>query len=60
MENKSVDTNEEQGTGSIEDIAYRLYLRVKSLEGPQNVGRKWILDTFAECLEAARGERVIK
>ena len=50
---------------SIEQVAYKLLLMVgeaeKKLTGSgatqQGTDRAWILDTFAECLLAARGHR---
>ena len=48
-----------------EYIAYQLLERVADLEGmalsrdgkDKLANRKWLLDTYAECLDAARGAR---
>lgn len=59
------------GENSVEQIAYRLMERVADIENrsihtatpdrPSTAAdRAWILDTFAECLVAARGFRKIK
>lgn len=48
-----------------EFVAYRLLERVAELEGvalsrggkDKPASRKWLLDTYAECLDAARGAR---
>lgn len=56
------------GENSPEQIAYKLLERVASVEqklmyatkqpGESQVAdRKWILDTFSECLTAAKGNR---
>ena len=53
------------GENSPEHVAYKLFLNIAAVEGkllhqasersPQNVAnRKWILDTYAECLTAVR------
>ncbi|MGL4966141.1 MAG: hypothetical protein ACRC67_33280 [Inquilinus sp.] len=52
---------------SAEEVAYRLLERIATIEkknfsGGWDTGetvpdRKWILDTYAECLEAAKGNR---
>jgi len=48
------------GENSPEQIAYKLLLLIasKELEGSYNdhatAGRKWLLDTYAECLLAVR------
>jgi hypothetical protein len=56
------------GENSREYVAYKLFLHFvhadkKSLgvgSAPGNVAPKYILDTYAECLEAVRGQRVIQ
>jgi hypothetical protein len=52
------------GENSPEHVAHRLMQEVASLEGkllyggkPNSADRKWLLDTYAECLRAARGFR---
>ena len=48
-----------------EHVAYQLLERVADLEGvalarggkDKLASRKWLLDTYAECLDAARGAR---
>jgi hypothetical protein len=60
------DTNTvvHMGENSPEQIAYRLLINVASLErkslhgSDQNAAdRKWLLDTYAECLDTVRGYR---
>ncbi len=51
------------GENSPEKIAYTLFHDVLSAEGAYNgqrVDRAYILDTYAECLKAAKGHRVPK
>ena len=58
------------GENSPEHIAHRLMHEIAIVEGKsfqrspgqgfEKADRKWILDTFAECLRAAHGNRVIK
>jgi hypothetical protein len=47
------------GENSPEQVAFKLFHEVVSAEGPAlgakgGVNRKWILDTYAECLLAVR------
>ena len=52
------------GDNSPEQVAFKLMYLIgmseqKGLEATRaSADRKWILDTYAECLEAVRGERV--
>jgi hypothetical protein len=59
------------GENSAEQITYRLLLAIAAAEnktvwmGPSSaknpaVDRKWLLDTYAECLDAVRGHRKYK
>ncbi len=53
------------GENSREEVAFKLWIRVGSAEGKLNpsgfpkeeVDRKWMLGTFAECLDAVSGRR---
>lgn len=55
------------GENSPEHVAYKLlnhiaHLESKSLNGSidhpeRNASRKWLLDTYAECVNAVRGHR---
>lgn len=45
------------GEGSPEQVALRLLERVLASENHQSWNRRLILDTYAECLEAAKGQR---
>src|SRR5687768_3433472 len=56
------------GENSPERIAYKLMdhiatvekkimFHTRELEGRQTVDRQWILDTYAECLQAVQGKR---
>lgn len=53
------------GENSPEEVAYRLMKTIASNEGKTinpmgnniSADRKWILDTYAECLDAVRGSR---
>lgn len=47
-----------------EEVAYKLLLQIARSENKgapndrlQDADRKWILDTYAECLEAVKGKR---
>jgi hypothetical protein len=46
------------GENSPEEVAYKLFREIVQAEGPALVGkkldRKWILDTYAECMQAVR------
>ena len=55
------------GENSPEQVAYKLMQAVaeaeskllkSSLAGEANVDRKWILDTYAECLDTVTGHRI--
>lgn len=55
------------GENSPEYVAYRLLSDIAAVEGQQLAGhasrgnkppKKWILDTYAECLDAVMGRRV--
>lgn len=55
------------GDGSPEQIAFRLLMIIGQSEGKSldasgyakpDVTRKWLLDTYAECLDATRGSRI--
>lgn len=57
------------GENSPEQVAYKLLRLVAGIEskevptmnsGNTHADRKWLLDTFAECLEAAKGYRARK
>lgn len=48
--------NEKKDDGSAESIAYKLMYDVSSIEGGLK-SRKQLLDTYAECLHAAKGYR---
>jgi hypothetical protein len=56
------------GENSPEHVAYRLLLDIQRIErkvfsggeikqGWSGADRKWVLDTYAECLQAAKGYR---
>jgi len=42
------------GENSAEEVAFKLYHVVRVAEGPQRIDRKWILDTYAECLRTVQ------
>jgi hypothetical protein len=42
------------GENSPEGVAYRLFEEVVKSEQPKKPDRKWILDTYAECLQAVK------
>jgi hypothetical protein len=42
------------GESSPEFVAFRLYHEVRQAEDPKQLSKKWILDTYAECLNAVR------
>jgi hypothetical protein len=54
------------GQNSPEEVAYKLWHEVARAEGKDTTytsgnnkpNRKWILDTYAECITAVRGHRV--
>ncbi len=58
------------GENSPEQVAYKLlvhiaatedyWLRQHPVRGEKQPDRKWLLDTYAECLEATRGHRSVK
>ena len=56
------------GENSPEQVAYKLMRDIATSEGkpvgiphdPKPVDRKWILDTYAECLTATKSHRLIK
>jgi hypothetical protein len=55
MENNMAESVEIQGSPSVEEVAYKLMYLVAwgeniDLEGWAKADRKWILDTYAECL----------
>jgi hypothetical protein len=37
-----------------EQVAFKLYQEVYSLDRANKVDKKWILDTYAECLQAVK------
>lgn len=54
------------GENSPEEVAYKLLGHIASAEGfrlartpavENSAGRQWILDTYAECVEAVKGYR---
>lgn len=51
------------GENSREEVAYKLLKDVGRLEGMhngikfENTDRKWLLDTYAQCLTAVKGNR---
>lgn len=49
------------GENSPEQVAYKLMIDLRSIENRypehQQADRKWLLDTYAECLEAVKGHR---
>jgi hypothetical protein len=45
------------GENSPEQVAYKLYRDIRLEEKKSNADRKYVLDTYAECLEAVRGHR---
>ena len=56
------------GENSPEQVAYKLLQTIASNESKSLVGsmsggasadRKWLLDTYATCLDAVRGHRVV-
>ncbi|WP_346900636.1 hypothetical protein [uncultured Roseibium sp.] len=55
------------GENSVEEVAFKLFRCIGSAEGKtafngspkDGTDRKWILDTYAECLHTARGYRDI-
>lgn len=60
-------TQDKLTDASPESVAYQLMtiviaLEKKEMEGgyPQSADRKWLLDTFAECLGAAKGHRIVE
>jgi len=48
------DTIVHMGQNSPEYVAYRLFQDVRIVEEPPKATKKWILDTYAECLNAVR------
>jgi hypothetical protein len=56
------------GENSPEEVAYKLLREVARAEGMNTVyttgnnkpTRKWILDTYAECLTAVKDQRVVQ
>lgn len=56
-----VNSNEQRGASSPEEIAYKLLQDIVAMEGKQvsvqgddPMGRDWYLEAFAECLLAVR------
>lgn len=54
------------GENSPEEVAFKLMRHVSVIENkslyagePNSVNRKWLLDTYAECLRAVQGNRPI-
>lgn len=52
------------GENSPEEVAYKLMTTIASLEsldlyghGKKPADRKWLLDTYAECMKAVQGKR---
>jgi hypothetical protein len=53
------------GENSPEQVAYKLFVHIARLErqdlypseGKQGPDRKWVLDTYAECLRSVKGRR---